>query len=630
MNIPLFVGYEATRSLGNVWQRGTRVELDGRALPRHTFVCGSTGSGKTVFAKAMVEEAILQGIPTIVLDVKGDLASLALTGADVDSKWMKRVLGSEHAAASSHYEDGLAEFPAVQDRVQDFADRVHPRLFTPGSSLGRQLALASLPSLQIANADSVELESFKQLNEAFSRALVSNLYGASAVRRKSKDEEIRVIEVLNWRAIERGKPFQGPEGIKRLANQIMEPPIAEIGGLPYEEFLPPKRQAELRRRLASSLAGAGANWYRGETLSVEKLIGDAPAGRVPLAIVYLGHLNDFEQQAFVVARVAAEIYQWMRGRGGSERPRLLLYMDEVGGGEARTGFFPSAPFNPVSKSPLSLLVKQGRSAGVATLLATQNPVSVDLRALSNVHTWAVGRLTQKNDQARVQGALSEGHVGGAELRAWLPQLPTHTFLVKSEGSGFATPRPVKERWLYTLHEVLGIDAVKRLGQELAARDWSAPQERVADRRPKEPGGPRDRSAVGADLGTRGTRGGSPADAPPETGTLPLTRDLGPESAAEAGGWHLSIAGASAMLCADGRAASIGRSSKADVQLDDRYASGKHVEFRPKGTSLVLRDLDSRNAAQLEGEELRGTVTLEAEASPVTLVVGKTDLVFSWG
>ena len=94
-------------------------------------------------------------------------------------------------------------------------------------------------------------------------------------------------------------------------------------------------------------------------------------------------------------------------------------------------------------------------------------------------------------------------------------------------------------------------------------------------------------------------------------------------------WHLSVGGASATRCADGRPMTIGRSSGADVQLDDKYASGRHVEYLPKGSSLVLRDLESSNAAKLEGEELRGTVTLDAEASPVTMVVGKTELRFDW-
>jgi len=616
-DIPLFVGYETHPSLDERWRRGERIELDARQLPRHTFVCGSTGSGKTVFAKAMVEEAVLQDIPTIVIDIKGDLASLALPGSEVDSPWMKKVLGAEYGRARREYSEGLAEFPAVMDRVGRFGRRVHPRLFTPRSSLGRQLAMASLPSFDLADMQPTDLESFRRLNEAFSRALVSSLFGASAVARRRKDEEVRVVEELNWRAMKDARPFEGPAGIKRLANQIIEPPITEIGGLAYEEFLPPKRQMDLRRRLASSVAGAGAHWYSGESLDVDSLLAGAPKGRVPLAIVYLGHIDNFEEQAFVVARVATAIYQWMRGKGGTTQPRLLLYMDEVGGGDAKTGFFPSAPYSPVSKSPLSLLVKQGRSAGVATLFATQNPVSVDLRALANVHTWAVGRLSQKNDQERVRGALSEGHGGMEKLRKWLPRLPTHTFLIKSEGSGFGTPVPVQERWLYTLHEPLGLDAVRRLGEALAARRWEPSTEEPV-RGPSPPPSPApDRPAQ--DPG----RGG-------ESGTLPLTGAL-PSTEAESPppGWKIATSRDSAQALTADRSIVVGRSSSADLTIADRYASGRHLEFLARGRTLFVTDLGASNPARLDDVPVKGTMELDAALSPVSIVVGKTEIRLTW-
>lgn len=633
MKIPLFVGYEAHRSFGGDWRRGQRVELDAIHLPRHTFVCGSTGSGKTVFAKAMVEEAILQGIPTIVLDVKGDLASLALSGADVDSPWVGRVLGDGVRAARAQYREGVAGSSAVQERLGAYAARVHPRVFTPRSGIGRRIALASLPSFSLENLDAIALESLRRLNEGFAQALIGKLFGANAVGRKTKDAEYRVIEALNWKAMERGESFDGPQGIRRLANLVAECPLPTIGGLEYDEFLPPKRQAELRRKLATSIAGAGEDWFRGERLSVEGLLGDAPPGRVPLAIVYLGHLNDFEEQAFVVAQVATTIYQWMRGRAGSSRPQLLLYMDEVGGGDAKTGFFPSAPYNPVSKSPLSLLVKQGRSAGVATLLATQNPVSVDLRALANVHTWAVGRLTQSNDQKRVKSALSEGHTGAEELQRLLPGLPTHTFLVKSEGSGFRAPQPVQERWLYSIHEPLGIDAVARLAKELEGRDWST-------------GGAEDSGVLAWDEDpvveeSEVRAGATPepkrkepshaeeVDEPQPTETLPLGDEGGP-SEAEPVAWTFRIGTGVPRRLRQGQAVALGRSRGADVQLDDQFASGRHVELLAKGDVLVVRDLGARNPARLEGAEVREELEVAPETAPARLVVGKTEVVLEWG
>src|SRR5262245_11714635 len=59
-------------------ERGGAVTLPARALLRHAIALGSSGSGKTVFCKVVVEEAVRRGVPVIAIDPQGDLASLAL------------------------------------------------------------------------------------------------------------------------------------------------------------------------------------------------------------------------------------------------------------------------------------------------------------------------------------------------------------------------------------------------------------------------------------------------------------------------------------------------------------------------------------------------------------------------
>ena len=52
-------------------------------LVTHVFICGVTGTGKTVMGKAIIEEAILKRVPAIIVDLKGDLSSLALIFASL-------------------------------------------------------------------------------------------------------------------------------------------------------------------------------------------------------------------------------------------------------------------------------------------------------------------------------------------------------------------------------------------------------------------------------------------------------------------------------------------------------------------------------------------------------------------
>ena len=64
--------------LGTRRDDGSTVTIPPTVLARHAAMLGSTGSGKTVMAKTLIEEATLAGIPSLILDPQGDLARLAL------------------------------------------------------------------------------------------------------------------------------------------------------------------------------------------------------------------------------------------------------------------------------------------------------------------------------------------------------------------------------------------------------------------------------------------------------------------------------------------------------------------------------------------------------------------------
>ncbi len=138
--------------------------------------------------------------------------------------------------------------------------------------------------------------------------------------------------------------------------------------------------------------------------------------------MYLAHLSDEERQ-FVVTLVLSKVVTWMRGLPGTTDLRALVYMDEV------FGYVPPTAAPP-SKKPILTLLKQGRAFGVGTVLATQNPVDLDYKAMSNAGTWLVGRLQTERDKARVLEGLRSAAgdtdvdalstaVGGLEKRQFL-------------------------------------------------------------------------------------------------------------------------------------------------------------------------------------------------------------------
>ena len=97
----------------------------------------------------------------------------------------------------------------------------------------------------------------------------------------------------------------------------------------------------------------------------------------------------------------------MRNQPGTSSLRALLYMDEI------FGYFPPTA-NPPSKLPMLTLLKQARAFGLGVVLATQNPVDLDYKGLSNAGTWFIGRLQTERDKQRVLDGL-ESALGAARV-----------------------------------------------------------------------------------------------------------------------------------------------------------------------------------------------------------------------
>ena len=141
----------------------------------------------------------------------------------------------------------------------------------------------------------------------------------------------------------------------------------------------------------------------------------------------IAHLSDAERMFFVTL-LLSELVAWMRSQPGTQSLRALLYMDEV------FGYLPPTA-NPPSKTPLLTLLKQARAFGLGVVLATQNPVDLDYKALANAGTWFLGRLQTERDRARVVEGLASAATGALRDRAGferqLGNLGNRVFLARS-------------------------------------------------------------------------------------------------------------------------------------------------------------------------------------------------------
>lgn len=233
-----------------------------------------------------------------------------------------------------------------------------------------------------------------------------------------------------------------------LMQDVLEPPITEIGALPVNGFMKKTERKSLAAALNSLLAAPSfASWRQGTTLDVGEWLAPKD-GRTPIVIVSVAHLDD-EERALVLGVLLEEVLSWVRTLPGSQRLRALLVFDEV------YGFLPPHPANPPTKRPLVALMKQARAFGVGVVVATQNPMDLDYRALSNAGLWCIGRLQTDADRARVLDGLAaaRGTDGyGEELGSTLTRLAPRWFVVRN---AHATSPPILMQPRYAMSVLRG-------------------------------------------------------------------------------------------------------------------------------------------------------------------------------
>lgn len=407
--------------LGRRTDTGDVVLYDSRDLTTHAVCVGMTGSGKTGLCTVLLEEAAIDGIPAIAIDPKGDLANLALAFPELraedfapwlDAREAERSGRSrdEHAAAlATRWREGLAASGQTPDRIARFKNAVELRVLTPGSRDGRPISVLGSLSAPSEGDHGDRLA-------ATVGALLS-LLGVDADPLQSR-EHILLSHLFDsaWQA---GKTLT----LVDLVRLVQRPEIDRIGALDLETFFPARDRSALAMRLNNLLASPRFSaWLTGEPLDVESLLYD-PHGKPRLTILSIAHLDDAERMFFVTL-LLGEVISWMRKQPGSESLRALLYMDEV------FGFFPPVA-NPPSKPPMLTLLKQARAFGLGVMLATQNPVDLDYKGLSNCGTWLIGRLRTDRDLERVATGLESAgsRADPAEIRKMIAGLESRRFLM---------------------------------------------------------------------------------------------------------------------------------------------------------------------------------------------------------
>lgn len=386
---------------------GGEFRLDSSDLATHGIIIGMTGSGKTGFAVDIIEEALRARIPVVVVDPKGDLGNLAFAFDRLAPEQFQPWVDKDEAAregktveqvaadTAAMWTKGLGEWGIAAADVAAYAAGHRLRILTPGSRAGIAVNLIDSLAAPASDFDANQEELHDEID-----SIVTALLGFVKIQADpvSSREYILLFSLVeaSWR---KGQALS----LEALIAQVANPPIERVGALSVDAFYPPAERTKLMYALNNLVASPPFQvWRQGAPIDFEAWIRPASSGSTPaptpLTIIYTAHLDD-DQRLMVTALVLNKLKTWMRRQPGTSELRCLFYMDEI------FGYFPPTE-NPPTKKPLLTLLKQARAYGVGILLATQNPVDLDYKGLSNMGFWAIGRLQTRQDQDRIRDGSS--------------------------------------------------------------------------------------------------------------------------------------------------------------------------------------------------------------------------------
>ena len=408
--------------------RGRPVTLNKSVLKRHAAFLGGSGSGKTTLALSLIEQLLLRGIPAVLIDRKGDLASYA--NPDV---WR---------ANDNEASDRRAE-------REKLADAIDVAVYTPGRASGRPISITLLPN------------GINELPE-HEQQLLANLSAAA------------LGEMLH---LKNSATHQKQSGVLAVALRVLgslstsEVTLADLIRLLEDEHPELTDQTQrmdpsgkLRRDLVAQLdslrlRNAALFEGGGESLRMESLLGlgryQRP-NRTRLSVIYTGFLGDNENILFWVSQFLSEALRFCQRNPNDELQAVVMF-DEA-------DLYIPANSKPATAEPLQSLLKRARSAGLGMMLATQSPGDLDYKSRDQITSWFIGRVREDTALRKLKAAFQSE--SGLDPAIALPGQTVGEFHLVQEG----LVRPMKAQRSLIAAEQVPFDRIEQLAAETRGID----------------------------------------------------------------------------------------------------------------------------------------------------------------
>jgi hypothetical protein len=396
------------------------VKISLKALQRHFACFGSSGSGKTVASKVLIEELAIRGVPVIAIDPQGDIASLALSG-NIE-------LINKKGVSTTTY--------------KKFSENVEVVIWTPGSSKGVQI---SLNPLQFDFDKNLPDDERNRLLFSVSKN-ISSLIGYNLEADDGKSAEAVLSTIFEYCSIN-DIELTNFNDLINILNDLPTPISSTIKAIVTKPFL-----KELIKKISLMKFGTKKLIFQtGVPANMDALLGkDKSTDKTRISIIYLNTLHSSEEKEFFISGIAQLIYTWMLKNPlkiAQNQLQCALFIDEV------------APYIPPVKVPsckesLELLFRQGRKYGVSCIIASQSPSDVDYKSLGQFSTLILGTLYTKQDLEKVKKRLKSIANNQTDyILDRLPALKKGQFLMISPDEVNSVIE-LKTRWLVTEHRVL--------------------------------------------------------------------------------------------------------------------------------------------------------------------------------
>jgi len=301
------------------------VKVPLKTMNRHGLIAGATGTGKTKTLQVLAENLSEQGIPVVLMDIKGDLSGLA-------------------QPSPGH--------PKIDERHEKIGLPFDPKAFP-------------VEIMSLSEQDGVRL---RATVSEFGPVLISRILDVSETQagiisvifKYCDDNKLPLLDLKDFKKILQYATNEGKKEFEEAYGRIS---TASTGAI-------------LRRIV--ELEQQGGDLFFGEkSFEVEDLIRTTRDGRGYINIIRLTDIQDKPKlfSTFMLS-LLAEIYETFPEQGDSGRPELIMFIDEA-----------HLIFNEASNALLNQIesiVKLIRSKGIGLYFVTQNPTDVPEAVLSQL------------------------------------------------------------------------------------------------------------------------------------------------------------------------------------------------------------------------------------------------------